>query len=163
MDEDGDGLGEFGTFADLSGAEPPRGRDAVLHPAALSGAFRNRSLRGEVSRSGYLFQLWLPAKDGTFVSETARNLGTGVADTNTAETRWRCYAWPATYDHSGLRTYYVDETGDLWGTEDARYSGTGFGPAPGAAVASPGTLVLERGSTSPTYTGADGNVWTKVN
>ena len=163
VDEDLDGVGEFGTFADLSGAEPPRGRDAVLAPPVLSGAFRSRTLRGEVSRAGYLFQLWLPAKDGSFVTETARNLGTGVADTDRAETRWRCYSWPASYDYSGLRAFFIDEAGDIWATEDARYSGAGCGPAPGAAVASPGTLVPETASTRATYTGADGNVWTKVN
>jgi hypothetical protein len=163
VDEDRDGVGEFGTFGEMSAAEPLRGHDAVLTPPVLSGAFRSRSLRGEVSRSGYRFQLWLPAKEGTFVSETTRNIAAGVVDPGAAETRWRCYAWPATYDVSGLRTFFIDERGDIWSTDDERYSGSGSGPAPGAAVASPGTLVPETASTRATYTGADGNVWTKVN
>jgi hypothetical protein len=163
VDEDRDGAGEFGTFADLSGAEPPRGRDAVLHPAVLSGAFRTRSLRGEVSRSGYLFQLWLPAKEGTFVSEMTRNIGAGVLDPAAAETRWRCYAWPARYDHCGLRTFFIDDAGDIWATDDERYSGSGSGPAPDAATPRPGTLVPETASTAATFTGADGNTWTRVN
>jgi hypothetical protein len=162
VDEDRDGVGEFGTFGEMSAAEPLRGRDAVLAPPVLSGVFRSRSLRGEVSRSGYLFRLWLPAKEGTFVSETTRNIAAGVGDPGAAETRWRCYAWPATYDHSGLRTFFVDEAGDIWAAEDARYSGAGCGPAPGAAVASPGTLVPETPAARSQFTGADGNVWTKV-
>ncbi len=118
---------------------------------------------GEVSRSGYLFRLWLPAKDGTFVSEAVRNIGAGVLDPAAAEAHWRSYSWPSKYDHSGVRTFYVDERGDIWSTDDARYSGSGMGPAPGAAVARPGTLVAETASSAATFTGADGNVWKKIN
>ena len=163
VDEDGDGLGEFGTFADLSGGKAPRGRDAVLSPPVLSGAFRTCSLLGEVTRSGYHIRLWLPAKDGSFVSEGRRNVGAGVLDADAAETRWRVYAWPSAYDVSANRTFYIDEARDIWGTEDARYSGAGFGPSPGAATPQPGTLVPETPQACATYTGADGNVWKKIN
>jgi len=163
VDEDGDGLGEYGTFADLSGAAAPRGRDTVLSPHVLSGAFRTRSLLGEVSRSGYQFRLWLPVNDGTFVSEARSNIGVGVLDPAAAETRWRCYSWPGMYDRSGLRTFYVDQTGDIWATEDERYSGSGCGPAPDAATARPGTFVDDSAGASASFTGADGNVWTRVN
>lgn len=163
VDEDRDGRGEFGTFADLSGAERPRGRDAMLNPPVLSGAFRTRTLRGEVARARYLFQIWLPSRDGSFVTEALHDIGAGVLDPDAAETHWRCYAWPSKYDHSGLRTFFVDDAGDIWSTDDERYSGEGSGPAPDAAVARPGTLVPEAASTRATFTGADGNVWSKVN
>lgn len=162
VDEDGDGIGEFGTFAEMSGAETPRGRDSNLEPPVVSGAFRTRTLRGEVSRGVYLLQLWLPAKKGSFVTEMARNIGAGVLDADAAETRWRCYAWPSKYDVSGLRTFFIDEAGDIWATEDARYSGRGLGPAPDAATPSPSMLVPETATTRASYTGADGNVWTKI-
>ena len=135
----------------------------MLKPPVLSGAFRTSNALGEVSRSGYLFQLWLPAKDGTFVSETVRNIGAGVLDPVAAEAHWRCYAWPSAYDVSGSRTFFIDDAGDTWATEDAHYSGSGAGPVPGAAVARPGTLVAETPSSAATFTGADGNVWKKVN
>jgi hypothetical protein len=163
VDEDGDGRGEYGTFVEMAGGEPLRGRDDVLSPPVLSGAFKTRTPQGEVSRSGYRFLLRLAAKDGSFVTDTCRGSATGLVDPDAAEAHWRCYAWPATYDVSGLRTFFIDERGDVWATDDERYSGGGSGPAPDAATASPGTLVPETPAARAQFTGGDGNLWTKVN
>ena len=163
VDEDRDGSGEFGTFAEMSGAEPPRGSGRVLNSPMLSGAFQSRTVGGEVKRGGYQFQLWLPARNGRFVTESARNIDARVLDPAASEQRWRCYSWPSMYDHTGLRTFFIDERGDLWCTDDARYSGSGSGPAPGAADVRPGTLVPATVSADATFTGADGNVWRRMN
>lgn len=156
VDEDGDGVGEFGTFRELSGAAPPRGRDVAMTPPVLSGVFRTLTANGEVRRSGYLFRLWLAGRDGKPVAESADGLAAVAADADVCETAWRCYAWPLDYDHSGLRTFVVDESGDIFATEDESYSKTGRGPAAGAAAGRPS-------ATATSFTGADGNVWKQVN
>ena len=49
-DEDVDGMGEFGSFRELSGAIPVRyGTMGALNPPVLSAAFRNISAAGEVT------------------------------------------------------------------------------------------------------------------
>ncbi|MHC4491714.1 MAG: prepilin-type N-terminal cleavage/methylation domain-containing protein, partial [Planctomycetota bacterium] len=52
-DENNNGVGEYGTFAEMSGALGVRA-GAVLNPPVLSTAFRAVNANGQVSRSGYL-------------------------------------------------------------------------------------------------------------
>jgi len=54
----------------------------------------------------------------------------------------------------------IDFTGDLIGTEDANYSGTGAGPAPDAAFQNAGAIT---GAVAIGVAGADGNIWKQVN
>ena len=76
-DVDTDGTGEFGMFRELSGAVGVRTANDgsavgnVLNPPVLSGAFRTFNGNSEVSRSGYLFHMFLPGT-GDF---TATNAG----------------------------------------------------------------------------------------
>jgi hypothetical protein len=157
VDEDHDGTGEFATFRELLGAVPPRGGSRAPDPPLLrlaSDGVRGFHLdaSGEVTRDGYVFRMWLPGRDARFVTETADGLGAGVVAPDAAESRWRCYAWPISYDWSGIGTYFVDETGEIYATDDPRCSGCGSGPKPDAAT--------ERVSADAmSYTGADGNVW----
>lgn len=155
-DLDHDGVGEFGWFRELSGATVVRGSSARLDPPVLSGVFRTLNAAGEVSRAGYFFRMWLPGADGDWIGESAGGTPSPLLDAEAAEGRWRCLAWPATYDVSGLRTFFIDESGDILATEDERYSGTAAGPAPDAAAGRPS-------ATATSITGADGNVWKQVN
>lgn len=155
-DEDHDGVGEFGTFREMSGAAAVRGHETPLNPPILSGAFRTLTEAGEVTRSGYLFRIWLVGRGGRPVAESADGLAAGVTDPDACETEWRCYAWPQSFDHTGLRTFVVDESGDIFEARDERYSGTGAGPAGDAATGRPS-------ATATSFTGADGNVWRQVN
>lgn len=159
LDEDADGAGEFGTFHEMSGVAAVRGTRAVLDPPVLSGASRTFTASGEVARGGYLFRMWLVGKGGTWTGETASGLAAGVVHPKTSASRWRCSAWPAGYDRTGLRTFFIDETGGIWTTEASAYSGTGGGPAPDAAAPAAATLPASAGSV----TGPDGNVWRRVN
>jgi hypothetical protein len=156
VDENRNGVGEYGTFQELSAACAPRGRDAPLSIPVLSGAFRKVDAGGEVGRSGYRFRIWLVGRDGKPVGETIANVAAGAADADKSETSWRCYAWPARYDSTGLRTFFVDASFGIYSTENARYSGPGTGPAPDAADGRPSP-------ESSTYAGSDGNTWTRVN
>jgi len=147
IDVDGDGCGEFGSFLELSGAVELRGRDRVLNPPVLSGTFRSLNARGDVSRSGYLFRVYLLAEGGVWVP--ADPLPDDIA-TDAAETAFLCYAWPMKYGTSGKSTYVVDQTGTVLHTDDPRYSGV-LVPAPGSAAGAGAALVAG--------IGADGNEW----
>ncbi len=69
IDGDGDGTGEYGYFAELSGKSFVRafnGTTQVISattkvtPAVLSGSFGNIDANSLVSRSGYYFKMYLP-------------------------------------------------------------------------------------------------------
>ena len=62
-DTDDDGTGEYGGFIELSGQGAGR-MTGILVPAVLSGAFKVLNANGEVSRSGYFFQVFLPDAAG---------------------------------------------------------------------------------------------------
>jgi len=154
-DEDRDGTGEYGGFVELSAAGPVRGRDAPMNPPVLSGAFRRIDADGQVPRSGYLFRIWIPGKDGAFVGETSSGFAAGRADPDAAERRWRCFAWPTRYDHSGIRSFAADDSGDIFSTDDERWSGAGAGPTGASLDGRPN-------AQSKTWTSPDGHVWIQI-
>ncbi len=173
-DVDDDGVGEFGLFQELSGAVgvrvTPEGRFAgtsPMNPPVLSGAFRTVDGLGRVRRSGYFYQVFLVAPGGGTLTErragTVGFLRTSV-DTDAAETTWCAYAWPTKHGRSGNRTFFVNEVGDIFGTDDPRYSGA-VGPLPGAAFTSGGLLAVDGTAVvAPAGgPGQDGNVWKQVN
>ncbi len=75
VDLDGDGLGECGTFQELTATSgvraDPRGatRGPALRAAVLSPSLANVSPRGIVTKAGYAFRILLPGPRGTTVSE----------------------------------------------------------------------------------------------
>ena len=173
-DVDTDGSGEFGLFRELSGGYAVRtvndgtGTGTVLNPPVLSGAFRTFNANSEVSRSGYLFHMILPGTAGIGVPEVSTGaLTAGTLDSDLAETSWCCYAWPASYSTSGNRTFFVNQTGDIVGTESATYSGTGIlGLAANAGAAfkqGGGGLTKITGLVAVGTTGRDGNKWKQIN
>ncbi len=154
VDRDRDGLGEFGTFAELSGAVALRGRGISLNPPVLSGVFRTGSAGGVVRRSGYELRLHLPTSDGVAGVD-------GVdADPDASERRWCAYAWPTRFDYSGLRTFAIDHNGEIWATTSELYDGPS-GPAPDAAYAPDAGGQI--GDAMSGIVGADGNVWRRIN
>ena len=73
-DADSDGAGEFGMFRELSGGIGVRTDAAgtagsALNPPVLSGAFRTLNDTAEVSRSGYLYKIFLPGVAGVGVAD----------------------------------------------------------------------------------------------
>ncbi len=158
-DTDDDGTGEYGGFIELSGSAAGR-MAGLLVPQVLSGAFKVLNVNGEVSRSGYFFQIHMPDALGVGVAEPQ----VGYADDATldgdlAETTWCCYAWPVNYNQSGNRTFFTNQGGDVIGVEDNAYSGTGNGPASDAAFQAASIT----GSVAIGAAGQDGNTWKQVN
>jgi len=162
IDVDGDGAGEFGTFGELSGADPLRGTASLLVPPTLSGAFAN--VQGSrVTRSGYFFQLWLPGAAGAGVAEDPTG-GMSVAtavDAGLCASIWCAYAWPINRRASGNRAFFINQSGNLLQCANnvAQYSGAAVAPAFDAAFATAGTLT---GSVAVNTIGQDLERWTTV-
>jgi len=155
-DENNNGVGEYGVFAELSGAVGVRG-GTVLNPPVLSTAFRAVNANGEVSRSGYLFSMFLPDTNGDGVAEVAGGGPGAGLDADICETTWCCYAWPANYGNTGNRSFFVNQGGDIVATEDSDYSGTGNGPGSNSAFSGAGSTIT--GPVATGMTGRDGNFW----
>jgi prepilin-type N-terminal cleavage/methylation domain-containing protein len=155
--DNNNGVGEYGTFAELSGATGVRG-NAVLNPPVLSTAFRAVNAAGEVSRSGYMFQMYLPDDTGKGLPEEPSGGANAGVDPDMCETTWCCYAWPANYGNTGNRSFFVNQGGDIVATEDQNYSGSGNGPEGKAAFRSGGGDTIT-GSVATGVTGRDSNFW----
>ena len=163
-DQDADGTGEYGGFAELSGGQVGR-MNAVLVPPVLSGGFRVLSAAGEVSRSGYFFAIYLPGAAGAPVAEPTNGyLTTTGVDGDLAETTWCAYSWPVNYNQSGNRTFFTNQGGDVLGCEVGTYSGTTAGPGGDAAFVNAGgiTGAVDIGGAGQTPPAANA-VWVQVN
>jgi len=177
IDTDADGGGEYGYFGELSGADPLRVSNAgspaagtvgtdELDPAVLSAVFGNVAA-STVNRSGYLFQMWLPAAGATpaGIAEAATGgSSTTFPDPNNGEILWCCYAWPMDVSNTGNRAFFINQEGDLISTANRgaggnpQYSGTTAGPAFSAAY----TAANMAAPMAIGAAGSDGNVWVTV-
>jgi prepilin-type N-terminal cleavage/methylation domain-containing protein len=168
-DWDNDGTGEFGMFGELSAGSGVRGvAGTAITPSVLSGAFKSVDVDSEVSRSGYLFQMYLPGLAGVGVEELATTGGIGGAavDADLCETTWCCYAWPANYNNSGNRTFFVNQSGDVTATDEATYTGGGCSEPGGtldAGSALLGAIANITGNVAIGTVGSDGEFWKQVN
>ena len=79
-DENFNGMGEYGFFAELSGAIGVRG-GTILNPPVLSTAFRGADANGVVTRGGYLYILALPGATGNAIPPS----NMGLVDPDLAE------------------------------------------------------------------------------
>jgi prepilin-type N-terminal cleavage/methylation domain-containing protein len=176
IDTNQNGQGEYGYFAELSGAQGVRTGNVDngaastvgtvrVSPPTLSQAFGLVNATGHVTRSGYVFRMTLPGVTKNFLAEPAMGTSAAVSPSN-AEVLWCCYAWPATYGNSGKRTFFVNQQGDVLGCSNGtrRYSGTGA-----TAVAPAGNACFVVGATSMSHSlatnalGVDGESWRVVN
>ena len=116
------------------------------------------SADGEVSRSGYLYAVYLPDAAGDGVKEAGGGgMPAGGVDADVTETTWCAYAWPANYGNTGNRTFFVNQGGDIVTSEDSTYAGPNAGPDPESAFGGTGTSIT--GNTATGMTGRDGNFW----
>ncbi len=176
VDQNGNGIGEYGLFQELSGQEVPRGATGARTP----GEFISQELgavdaNGIATKAGYMFLIFMPADGvGPCVSEGAIDLALTVpANADEQEVRWCCYAWPVSRTETGNRAFCVNQTGTVYQSQnDANtqlYSGTLTMPAPEAAfIAVAGNPpITNLGGRFPRLgqgeTGADGGVWVPVN
>ena len=159
-DEDRDGLGEMGTFGELSGAVAVRG-GRVLVPHILSASFRSLNITGEVTKHGYQFRIFLPNALGQGLGEVPGGPPIGI-DADIAENTWCAYAWPTNYEGTGIKTFFVNQGGDVAFADTSAYSGPGSGPPPGAAMSYVGNISSITGMIATGTTGRDGQFWRPV-
>ena len=133
VDRDGDGIGEFGGFMELSGMRGPRVASGAPVPPPLSppiltsGSFQTvLAPWGHIQRAGYCFQIYLPQPDGRRYPERVGQFH-DIVDINLSEVTWCCYAWPIVYNNSGRRTFCVNQTGTIVMTDAPDYSGSAGG------------------------------------
>jgi len=187
IDTDADGGGEYGYFAELAGTVPLRisaagaaaagvvGSDELV-PAVLSTAFGSLNATSQVSRSGYLFAIFLPAATvGGATAGVGEDVGplpgggkqgAPFPDPDNGEVLWCCYAWPISQAQTGNRVFFINQEGDLMQTANRAgaatlYSGTAAGPAYDAAFDP--TVANDMGSPMANGIAAnDGNLWVPV-
>jgi hypothetical protein len=129
IDTDGDGIGEYGYFAELAGTKPVRicvnggahaGRRENVLPNPLLAMHPLGDVRwSAVESSGYLFELFLPDECvGGQVAGIREDLNGGKLSAPYPAARegaryWCCYAWPMHWGHSGMRAFVVNQTGEI--------------------------------------------------
>ena len=170
IDVNSNGQGEYGYFGELSGRTVIRGSTQSISPPVLSAAFGNvgstAATQSMVSRSGYVFQMWLPDVNGAGVAEQATGgdaANAGGVDPGQAEVLWCCYAWPSVRGNSGNRTFFINQSGDVLATNAAntQYSNAQtVRPVFNAAFAA-GSAFMSVPVAANT-TAQDGNTWVVV-
>ena len=180
VDTDGDGSGEFAYFAELSGTLPLRVTALGAPAAGVAGvdnlpqpllpvSFGAVNGASEVLKSGYYFQVWLPAATvggaivGIAEDPGGGKLGGPFPNPDNGELFWCAYAWPLQVRRTGNRAFFVNQRGDLLQTSNrggGAYSGTGGGPAFDAAFSVP--LDMSSVSGINGIPANDGNLWVLV-
>ncbi|MCA8954438.1 MAG: DUF2950 family protein [Planctomycetes bacterium] len=148
-DRNGNGSGEYAFVGEM--VRPPVG-DPLLPAAMAPGS------DGTVRRHGYLFRVYLPGSDGEPVGEHRAMLAR--IDATGAETTWLAMAWPQQAGKTGKRSFFVNQSGEVWETDQGNYSGATAGPPPDLLLSKPGKMYSD-----PLPEGArtrDGTRWRRV-
>lgn len=160
VDADRDGVGEpcwLSEMARVTAAWASQSAGSARRGTAPLGPVFGRTPDGRSRRRGYVFELFLPAKDGGWASEREVRNGRAV-DAAKCRTTWVCYAWPETFDWTGRRVFLLHASGDLLSmpNSDGRIEGE-HGPRGGAA----GFLSSEPGArAAANCADCEGNWWT---
>jgi len=118
-----------------------------------------------ITRSGYVFQLFLPAASaGGAVAGIAEDpLGGKLAgpfpDPNNGEVFWCAYAWPLNAGQTGNIALFINQSGALLQTRNrgaGAYSGAAAGPLFDAAFSLPNDMSSDLALGVPAN---DGNLW----
>jgi len=158
VDTDNDGTGEYGTLGEMCASVAVRG-GGLMRPAVLGSAFHNMNASGEAVRSGYQYRLYLPDITGEGLGEQPGGGAPAGVDPDLAETTWCAYAWPTDNEQSGVRTFFVNQQGQVMFAISTLYSGPGNGPLPGAAFVMGGSATSITGRVAGGLTGRDGAFW----
>jgi prepilin-type N-terminal cleavage/methylation domain-containing protein len=180
IDTDADGGGEYGSFGELSGAQPLRvsnagvpGAGAVgtdeLTPAVMSQAFGVLNADAVVTRSGYAYKIYLPgagAAPAGIPEEANGGFNAGpFPDPDNGEILWCAYAWPQDAGNTGNRTFFINQEGDLTSTANrgvGAYTGATTGAGVHPAFSAAYTVADMAAPMAIGTAGVDNNVWVPV-
>ena len=175
IDQDVDGIGEYGWFAEMAGSCQLRDNTGaaagpILTPPVLSGSLAVVNANSEVNKSGYFFQMFLPDNAGAGLIEAANSAGTPTGeDPDLAETTWAAYAWPQGFTNTGNRCFAVNQSGDVLQCNNQvnQYSATGAMaaafPAGDAAFVNAGVITGPLSIANNPGAAQDGGTWVVVN
>ncbi|MEO0478588.1 MAG: type II secretion system protein [Planctomycetota bacterium] len=161
VDQDGDGLSEFGTLRELTGGVDLPGTGDRVRPPYLPRSVGNVDAQGRILKSGYYFQLYLPDATGLGIADITGSRA--LVDANTSELHWCIVAWPVRHGQTGRHAYFLNERGDLLKSDEAGYSGTANAPPAGCAIVgntTPDHLIGT--SVAANTVGSDGFRWDVV-
>jgi type IV pilus assembly protein PilA len=179
VDQNSNGIGEYGLFQELAGAAISRGAVTARTP----GEFISQELgavdaaNGYATKAGYNFLIYLPTAAGPAKSEKDFTIPLPnvkvAADAPAQEVSWVCYAWPVSRTQTGNRAFCVNQTGSVYQSpNDAAnqlYTGAAKVPTVDAAfIAVPGNPPITNcGGRFPRLgaaeTGGDGGTWVPTN
>ena len=168
VDDDLDGTGEYGSFAEMSGQSDLNtrasgsGAAAPLDPPILGATFQSVDGNSRVNKSGYLFQIWLPDVSGVGQAEGASGAGGNASwDADNCEIFWSCYGFPVDDGTTGNRAFFVNQRGEIIQSKmtAATYNQTA-GPEWNAALSGGSTMGDPLGLNN--NAAVDGNTWTAV-
>jgi len=158
VDQDGDGVGEYGFIQELRGTADLRGRKGMKTPEYFffPDVVPLELVDGIFQGSGYCFKLYLPGDAGAALSEEkGKPLPLANAEgIDLQEKHFVLYAWPQRLGKTGNRAYAISEQGEVWKTQmdTAKYEGSKSIPAVGA-------VYEKEPFTSKFGRGSDGNTW----
>lgn len=174
VDTDSDGRAEFAYFGELAGTVPTRISIAGAPAPGVVGVHELTpspllSSLGAVSasvatRSGYVFQIWLPDAAGAGIAEDPSGGKTAgpFPDSNLSEEVFCAYAWPMRAGATGNKCFFINQDGLIVQTLNrgpGAYSGVAGGPAADAAFAVAGSI---QSAHALNGVGVDGRTWVPV-
>ncbi len=168
VDEDHDGVGEYGSLGEMANQVPLRD-DGTLLLSQVAFPFTPElgviDSNGYGSLDGYCFALFLPAAFGTPQLEHAGGgFVAGSLDPNLAESKFIVYAWPKRSSSAARRTFAINDQGVAVGCDASFLDHHGLNTPPVGLDAYPilsfgmGTLPVDQAN----WLGGDGNTWLKV-
>ena len=166
VDQDADGMGEYGWFGELSGTEAVRGSGLKMSTSPFIAAILGvKDTNGRAQKSGYYYWMFLPGAAAAS-GEASGSATADSADADAQETRWAVYAWPNSRGQSGNRAFFTNNAGEVYACANnvAQYSGTTAPNANGMAAydtnGTPNTnLDGGVGLAAASLTSNDGGVW----
>jgi len=162
LDQDTDGVGEYGVMRELAGETTLRLGPDPLEQPPLTAVFRPAT--NTAKKSGYWFRCYVPGSDDNRLSAAVagdHDLGPGDPDTtDLQEVHFVLYAWPVRRGRTGVTCYAVSEQLDKYYSNavSVRYNGTDDAPF-AHAFFSTGSATFADGIGG---TGNDGNVWAPI-
>ncbi|NOZ19582.1 MAG: prepilin-type N-terminal cleavage/methylation domain-containing protein [Planctomycetes bacterium] len=148
VDQDGDGNGESGWLAELSGEICPRKAAAIPNPRPVTPIYISQGFAtggsaglGYSEKAGYFFRMYLAittptgvaadAGDDKSADGTTATWGTPLDPTtkrvaiNMQENIFLCQAWPGELYSTGSRCFVINEIGQVYGSKMTNRTYTG--------------------------------------